>query len=81
MFKYLNEDCFLMKNTEKKRYYSPEILEIMLDRDIILLATSDGPPDQPFAPSSSSTTSGDGETTSTDGTTSKSGFEENPFER
>lgn len=62
----------------KKTYIRPELVEVELDKMIVLQVTSDGPPDQPFATSESPTTTS---TETTEEPLEKNSFEENPFQR
>lgn len=71
-----------MRYTEKKKYISPLITEILIDRVIVLQTTSYIPPGDPYDTAPASSGSGeDGTSTIERQPTQKSGFEENPFER
>lgn len=62
----------------KKTYIRPELVEVELDKMIVLQVTSTQPPDQPFATSESPTTTS---TETTEEPLEKNSFEENPFQR
>ncbi|WP_291857351.1 hypothetical protein [Marinilabilia sp.] len=68
-----------MKHPSKKKIYKrPELVEVELDKMIVLQVTSTQPPDQPFATSESPTTTS---TVTTEEPLEKNSFEENPFQR
>ncbi len=69
-----------MKNTEKRKYITPQLAEIKIDRDILLLFNSTDPPDPLDITLSESQKAGTA-SPKTPNPTQKSGFDENPFER
>ncbi|WP_157202461.1 hypothetical protein [Marinilabilia salmonicolor] len=72
---------FRMKNPfNKKKYIRPELVEVELDKMIVLQVNSDGPPipdDDIWNSSENPTSTSD----STDESFEKSSFEDNPFQR
>ncbi|WP_010663502.1 hypothetical protein [Marinilabilia salmonicolor] len=70
-----------MKNPfNKKKYIRPELVEVELDKMIVLQVNSDGPPipdDDIWNSSENPTSTSD----STDESFEKSSFEDNPFQR